>query len=241
MQLVEFSTNIPEKQIALDELLLRKAEAGEMGEALHFWEAKEYYIVVGRACRIEEDCFEESCARDNMKILRRISGGGTVLQGPGCLNYSAILSYENDEGYGSVGTSYKVILKRISDALEEKDFNVEFRTVSDLALDGRKISGNAQARKKKYFLHHGTFLYDFDLDKIPRYLKHPSREPEYREARLHKDFLKNIPMRKEELEDVIKKAFSCGKDIWIPSNEELKNLKLLVKEKYESSNWNRAL
>ncbi|MFQ5952668.1 MAG: biotin/lipoate A/B protein ligase family protein [Candidatus Omnitrophota bacterium] len=212
MKLVEFSANTPEEHIVLDELLLLKAGAGEVGETLRFWETKEHFVVLGRAGKVEEDCFLDKCRQDNIKILRRISGGGTVLQGPGCFNYSTILSYERDDNYRHVKSSYKKILGMISGSLKTKGFNTVFYPISDLALDGKKISGNAQARKRKYFLHHGTFLYDFDLDKISHYLKCPKKEPEYRKGRPHEDFLANIPMEKEELKEIIKEVFSCDKE-----------------------------
>ncbi len=240
MNLIEFTGNTPEEHLAMDELLLAKAEKGEVGEILRFWEAEEHFVVVGRACKIKENCFEEKCARDNIKILRRISGGGTVFQGPGCFNYSAVLSYESDNRYKSVRSSYEAVLEKISSALKVRSIMTEFHPISDLALDGRKISGNAQARKRKYFLHHGTCLYDFDLKKISRYLKHPSKEPEYRKKRSHEDFLANIPVNKEDLKGLIKEAFLCRGNTWEMDKGGPKALDRLVISKYSSDSWNYA-
>ena len=66
--------------------------------------------------------------------------------------------------------------------------------ISDLAVEGKKFSGNAQQRKRDHLLHHGTLLYSFDLDLLPRYLKAPPRQPEYRAQRAHEDFLGNVPL-----------------------------------------------
>ena len=60
---------------------------------------------------------------------------------------------------------------------------------SDVAVGGRKISGNAQAWRWKSLLVHGTLLVDFDFDLAGKILKHPSREPDYRHGRSHRDFL----------------------------------------------------
>ena len=60
---------------------------------------------------------------------------------------------------------------------------------SDVAVAGRKISGNAQARRWRSLLVHGTLLVDFDFDLAEKVLPHPLREPEYRRARRHRDFL----------------------------------------------------
>jgi lipoate-protein ligase A len=207
---------------------------------LRFWEAEECFIVVGRAGKVKEDCFGEKCARDNIKILRRISGGGTVLQGPGCVNYSAVLSYESDKEYSSIRSSYSNILGKMSEAMQARGLDVTFCPISDLALDVRKVSGNAQARKRKYFLHHGTFLYDFDLEKIPSYLKHPGKEPEYRKGRPHKNFLTNLPINKEDLTGLVREVFSCREDILEMGNDDLKVLNCLVADKYKSDDWNHA-
>ncbi|MFH1798434.1 MAG: lipoate--protein ligase family protein [Candidatus Omnitrophota bacterium] len=204
MQFVDYYFNLPEETIAFDEELLKSAESGQMGETLRFWESKEYFVVIGRAGKASEDCFLDRCREDGIKIIRRVSGGGTVLQGPGCLNYSLILSYDRDERFRNIRASYEIILIMIMASLTGR---VSFHPISDLAFNGKKFSGNAQARKKKYFLHHGTILYDFNLDMIPRYLKHPIKEPEYRNGRTHKDFLTNIPINPEEFKEAVKREF----------------------------------
>jgi lipoate-protein ligase A len=240
MEIVNYLPDTPEEQIALDELLLQKAEADELGETLHLWSAKDYFVVLSRAGKIAEDCFQERCRQDNAKILRRISGGGTVLQGPGCLNYSIILAYESDKRYKSIKSSYMVILGKISYVMRAKGFDVQFFPVSDLALSGKKISGNAQARKKRYFLHHGTFLYNFDIEKVSHYLKYPPKEPEYREGRSHKDFLTNIPMSEKELKELIIGMFPYAENIWKPTKKDIKLLEDLASSKYKSREWTYA-
>ena len=93
MKLVTCPTLSPQENIHLDEELLLKTELSKEGETLRFWESKEYFVVIGRSGKAEEECHLDRCSRDGIKIVQRLSGGGTVLQGPGCLNYSLILSY----------------------------------------------------------------------------------------------------------------------------------------------------
>lgn len=241
MKIVRYHSNDPAELIAMDELLLNRAEAGKIGETLRFWSPEEYFIVVGRAGRTSEDCFLDRCRRDGIKIIRRISGGGTVLQGPGCFNYSAVLSYDRDRSYSGVRSSYSKILGEIRDALKGKRFNAEFFPLSDIALDTRKISGNAQARKRKFFLHHGTFLHDFDVKKVSLYLRHPGIEPEYRQNRAHRDFLANIPISAVELEETLKEVFFVSRPrVWEPGQKDLGDLKDLVRQKFSQDEWNFA-
>lgn len=66
--------------------------------------------------------------------------------------------------------------------------------ISDLALDGRKVSGNAQRRSSAAVLHHGTVLYEFNVGRVGRYLRRPQKEPAYRAGRGHEEFLTNLPV-----------------------------------------------
>jgi len=63
---------------------------------------------------------------------------------------------------------------------------------TDLALGKRKFSGNAQRRKRRFLLFHGTFLTGLDFKLLDAVLPFPSRQPRYRENRSHADFLVNI-------------------------------------------------
>lgn len=239
MQIISNSFKTPEQNIALDELLLTKAESGEIGETLRFWSSEKYFVAIGRASKVEEDCITGRCDKDGVQIIRRISGGGTVLQGPGCINYSLILSYRRGEDRYDISRSYERVLNGIGDMLKGKGYNAQFFPVSDLAVDGRKISGNAQSRKHKFFLHHGTFLYDFDLEKVSEYLKHPSSEPEYRKGRSHKDFIANLSISPEKIKEGIISLFAHNAGFYKLSKEDLNILDELVTKKYASDEWNR--
>jgi lipoate---protein ligase len=227
-----------EENLALDEILLMKAESGQAGESLRFWDVDSYFVVIGRSGKAEEECFLSKCEEDGVKVLRRISGGGTVLQGPGCLNYSAVLAYSFDERYRRTGFSYESIMNGLSSEFRKKGIKSEFMPISDLAVEGRKFSGNAQARKKKFFLHHGTILYGMDLGMIGRYLKYPPKEPEYRIGRAHGDFITNIQLSPEDIMDVIKGFFLPGRKQGFPAKEAPDVMRELVFQKYSLDSWN---
>lgn len=187
-----------EENIRYDEALLESAEKGLGGEILRFWETKDLAIVLGRTAKEELEIKSEEAALDRVQIVRRMSGGGTVLQGPGCLNYSLVLSFEKRPELKDIKRSYRLILGRVCNALGQIGIKAEFEPLSDLALGGRKFSGSAQWRRKKYMLNHGTILYDFPIEKIERYLKMPPSEPPYRKGRSHSEFLCNTRIRSAE-------------------------------------------
>lgn len=240
MKLVNLSLDTPEENIAFDEEMLLSAESGRAEETLRFWESGEYFIVMGRAGKIDQDCFTYKCIKEGIKIIRRLSGGGTVLQGPGCLNYSAIVAYERDHSYRDIKYSYRDLLSKVASEFKLKGCDIEYFPVSDLALDKKKVSGNAQARKHKFFLHHGTFLYDFDIDRISSYLKHPAKEPDYRDGRSHLDFLTNVPLSKEDIKEAVSKAFDSDEYVLELSGDDTLKLESLVREKYSQDSWNYA-
>ena len=238
MKIIDDFPMSPEENLAMDELFLVKAEKGELGETLRFWTNYEGFVVMGRSGKTDEECFVSKCREDGVKILRRFSGGGAVLQDRGCLNYSAILSYSRDEKYRKIDLSYESIMKGLAAGFSDKGQDVEFLPISDLAVSGRKFSGNAQARKRRYFLHHGTVLLDMDISKIGRYLKHPPKEPAYRVGRPHEDFVVNIELSREAVKDVILGVFAPDGVIWQPKTRDVEGLKELVEKKYSLDSWN---
>ncbi|MBN1866157.1 lipoate--protein ligase family protein [Candidatus Sumerlaeota bacterium] len=231
MHLVELTPRSVAANAALDELLLLRAEEGAVGESFRLWTADQYAVVLGRGGRVESECDVDRCRRDGVAILRRVSGGGTVLQGPGCLNFSLVLSYERGAAYRSPVASYAAILEPIAEALRRRGVAAQVLPRSDLAVAGRKISGNAQARKRRFFLHHGTFLCGFDVERIGLYLKHPPKEPDYREGRRHEDFVTNLPLTPEEMGDVLNEVFRPSKSDWRPTADDMKRLREIAEKR----------
>ncbi len=203
MIIKDVSFSSAEENILYDEKLLELAENGLSSEALRFWESKDFFVVLGRTSKPDAEVDIAAAEKDNVKIIRRRSGGGTVLQGPGCLNYSLVLSLEHRPVLRDIRKSYESILGWICLSFKNAGVNAEFRVLSDMALSGRKFSGNAQWRKQKYMLHHGTILYDFSIEKIERYLKMPPTEPPYRKGRGHSEFLINIGISADRIKKII--------------------------------------
>ncbi|HEV3117610.1 MAG TPA: lipoate--protein ligase family protein, partial [Gemmataceae bacterium] len=84
MYLLDLTLPTIAENLALDEALLLEAEAGG-AEVLRFWEWKRPAVVLGAGSRLADDVDEAACHADGVPILRRSSGGGTVLLGSGCL------------------------------------------------------------------------------------------------------------------------------------------------------------
>jgi len=207
MILKDVSFRTPQENILFDEVLLHLAEQGATPQTLRFWESKELFIVLGKIGRLKEEVCVKSALQQRIPVVRRFSGGGAVLQGPGCLNFSLILSKSQDPTLDDLHRSYRFILGKVAQALSLLKVEAVFQPPSDLSLKetNKKISGNAQHRARRYILHHGTLLYQFDLIQMERFLKMPRQMPFYRRNRAHEDFVANLPLKGEDLD--IKKAF----------------------------------
>jgi lipoate-protein ligase A len=189
---LDLTLSSPQENLALDQALLRTAESEGDSEYLRVWEAARDTVILGKNCELEQDVWTDRCQADGVAILRRFSGGGTVLIGPGCLNYSAVLRYRRAPGLESVTASIQYCIVRLQQTLAGLGIDAEILG-SDLMWQGRKFSGSAQRRQQSHFLHHGTILYQFDLAKIVHYLKEPTRQPAHRANRDHLSFLTCIP------------------------------------------------
>ena len=235
MKTLDLSFSEPALNLACDEVLLDEVHSGNREPTLRFWESPSLFVVVGYGNDIERECRTQACQKLGIPILRRSSGGGTVLQGPGCLNYSLILQIAEEEKTEYIGTTNCRVMKTNRDALGQAlGQAVEIEGHTDLAIDGVKFSGNAQRRKRNALLFHGTILLAFDLPLIGQALRLPSSEPDYREGRSHETFCRNIPLTPEAVKQALCQSWLCGGHA--PPIDAGK-VQRLAGEKYSRPDW----
>lgn len=210
MHFLDLALPSPAENLALDEALLEAAEAGELiGDVLRLWEMPQVAVILGRSSRAADEV-ELSAARHlNVPVLRRASGGAAVVAGPGCLMYSIILRYEGREHLRLLDEVHRHVLGVIRDGLARLISGVEHVGICDLAVRGRKFSGNSLRCKRDHLLYHGTLLCNFDLALVARLLKMPPRQPAYRDGRSHSDFLTNIVVPAGEIRAALAAAFAA--------------------------------
>jgi lipoate-protein ligase A len=226
----------PRENLACDEALLALCEKGEADELLRLWEPSQYFVVVGYGNRVRSEVSLPFCQQHTIQILRRCTGGGTVLQGPGVFNYSLVLRGGSSSPVHTITAANNFILKRHQAALAALlRAPVEIRGHTDLAIGGLKFSGNSQRRGKHFLLFHGSFLLNFDLELMEKVLPMPSRAPDYRFGRSHSDFLMNLKIPAA----LIKRALLRAWDATEPLAEiPLDQIAHLARHKYGSDNWN---
>ncbi len=166
------------------------------GERLLVWESDRPAVVLPRNGSAEAWANLDACAARHIPVLRRDSGGGAVLVGPGCLCVALVLSLDARPALTDVTASYAALLGSSADTLSLPHVSVQ---CTDLALGNRKFAGHAQRRLRRTLLHHGTILYRFDLGLIDALLPEPPRRPPWRGSRRHGEFLTNLPLDRTEL------------------------------------------
>lgn len=227
----------PAENLACDEALLDEAAASGGNGLLRFWESPVHFIALGYANKVKEEVDGEACRQAGVPILRRCSGGGTVLQGPGCFNYALILPADETGPLASITGANRFIMERHRDALTTllgRAVTVEGHT--DLALAGRKFSGNAQRRKRTHLLFHGSFLLeDFDPGLIERFLRPPPRQPEYRRGRSHGEFVTRLDVARDAIQSALCRAWNSSLTDFPTPDAAIARL---VETKYSRAEWN---
>ncbi len=265
MNLLDLTFPTPAENLACDEALLDLCEE-EGVEVLRFWESREPFVVVGYANQVASEVNIEECHERGVPILRRCSGGGTVVQGPGCLNYNLTLRIPENGPLTTVTGTNEFVMERHRGALEKllagpvavkghTDLAFETSTpravpcppATDRAITEHrgenatpgptwlKFSGNAQRRRRKALVFHGTILHGFDLSIIDALLCFPSKQPDYRDGRTHHDFVSNINREAGAVKKALREAWQAKEPCFEVPAERVQRL---VAERYSRDEWN---
>jgi lipoate-protein ligase A len=234
MKYVDLTLPAPSANLACDEALLDACDDCPGAEILRFWEPRHYFVVLGYANRAAVEVNLAACRAEGIGVYRRCSGGGTVLQGPGCLNYSLVLDIAGDAALQSIASASRHILERQRRALAGVlGRTVRIAGITDLSLGSRKFSGNAQRRKRRALLFHGVFLLRFDISMMEKFLPMPSRQPNYRLDRPHGQFVTNLDVPASLVKAALREAWGAAESCPSPPA-----LPAELEQKYAGDEWN---
>lgn len=152
------------------------------------WIPDEEIVVLGRSNNQEEEVYVDRCQQESVPILKRYGGGGTVLLSSGCVvvTVGAWVShlYKND-------MYFDILNQSLIESLQARFNDVSFRQrgYSDIVCGDRKFVGTSLFRSRNYLLYQASILVDADIDRVSHFLRHPSKEPDYRKSRDHREFL----------------------------------------------------
>ena len=176
----------PEKELSgvNDSLLYQQEITGE--PAWRIYEPAELAIVFGAAGQEKTDVHSKVVRHDDIPLLRRRGGGGTVLLAPGQLVLALAAKvespYRNREHLCGINSWVTEALRQLGVV------GVCPRGICDLAIEGRKILGASLFRRRNILFYQSSLLVCCELTLFGRYLQHPTREPDYRSQRPHDEF-----------------------------------------------------
>src|SRR5690606_20246139 len=218
--------------LAWEEYILKEIALNE--DILLLWQ-NESSLVLGRNQNVYEEVNLKFIHENKIPLVRRISGGGTVYHDMGNINFTIITSSKENI------SKYEKITKPLVDALNKIGIPIEFSGKSDLKIEGKKVSGNAQFVHKDRLLHHGTLLFDSNLDILNASLKPKDQSTDSIAVKSNRSVVGNIKdytnLSKDELIKYLIDTLTDGTSIELSKKDILK-IEQLKAEKYETFRWN---
>lgn len=240
MLLINNTSVEPYYNQAVEEFLLNNID----DDIVMIWQNKNT-IVVGKHQNALAEINYEFVNLNQTKVVRRLSGGGTVYHDEGNINFTFIKKYEGQ----NPGIDFRKFLNPIVQILNKYGLNAEFSGRNDILASGKKISGNAEHifHRQKKILHHGTLLFSSNLDFLKNALRDNSEfysdksVKSIRSSVCNISELLNTNTTIENFKNVISGYFSKLYQDITPfefSEIDKTNVQNLADTKYSQWNWN---
>ncbi|MCT4672968.1 MAG: lipoate--protein ligase [Prolixibacteraceae bacterium] len=239
MKLLSSNTTNPYINLATEEYLLKETD-----ESYLFIYINDVSVIIGKNQNVYTEVSTEYIKNNQIPVIRRISGGGTVVHDKGNLNFSIILQQNKNRL-----VTLPEIIRPIQQFLEDCfNIEVELTTRNSLLVNNKKVSGSAFCYHKDRLLAHGTLLINSDLDRISKIL-HPN--PYLFKGRRVKSIIsrminlsrfKSIPRNTKEVEEIMIEYFTRQGYIKssLPRHTNTLYINKLIDQKYSSWEWNIA-
>jgi len=154
------------------------------------WQPDKTYLVMGQSNKIETSLFTEKVESDDITVLKRPSGGETVIITPNTLIISAVfINPEIIRPHQYFTIFNNLIIKGLLNAGIK---HVVHKGISDLAIGEKKILGSSIYHKKDKIFYHAVLNVSESIENIEKYIRHPLREPDYRKGREHAEFVTSL-------------------------------------------------
>jgi lipoate-protein ligase A len=162
MILIKRPETDPWFNIAAEEYFLKNKE----DNIVMLWQS-DTSVIVGKHQNTLAEVNLELARELQIPVIRRISGGGTVFHDMGNINYTVITSEKQKDRL----IDFRKFTRPIIAFLKEIGIHTVFEGKNNLVIRGKKISGNSGHVYKNRVLHHGTLLFDSNLEKLDKLIK----------------------------------------------------------------------
>jgi len=245
-RLLDLSYHDPYLNMAAEEAILQAVGAGQAPPTLRLWQ-NDNAVIIGYFQDAAAEADLEACRSLGTAVVRRISGGGAVYHDPGNLNYALFVPASDRRVPEEVLASYRYFCNGVIEALASLGLRAEFAPINDIVVDGRKVSGTAQARRHGGILHHGTLLLSLDVATMGRVLRVTREHLEKKGVASVTERVATLgqlgrPCTIAEAKEALVKGFSRALGVHFQAGEltraELELTNRLCEERYRRPEWN---
>ncbi|HEY5557581.1 lipoate--protein ligase [Acetobacterium sp.] len=238
MKYINWKETDPRINLAFEEYVFNQMDKNESYFLL--WQNNNA-VIVGKHQNTIEEVNQEYIKANDIQVVRRLSGGGAVYHDMGNLNFTFIVNDHGEEPF-----DFKSFTRPLVDALQSLGVNAEFNSRNDIAIDGKKFSGNSQYAKRGRILHHGTILFNSKLSTIQSALK-------VKKDKFESKGIKSVTSRVTNISDYLDQDYSLAdfknallefmfkdeniQEIFLAEND-LKAIETLKDDKYATWEWN---
>jgi len=246
-RLIETGDNTAFTNMAMDKAVLVSISRGKVPPTVRFYRWRPSAISIGYFQSLEEEVNLDICKNFGVDYVRRITGGGAVYHEKE-LTYSIIISESHPKIPKNIMESYRIICGALIKGLKNLGIESTYVPINDIITNGKKISGNAQTRKEKTVLQHGTILKDVNIEKMFFLLRVPNEKIKDKliaDVKERVTSIKHVLEKEisfEEISTAIKSGFEKEFNIELVkgtfTEEEEELTKKFEKECFSTNNWN---
>jgi len=231
---------------AIDEVLTKRLNNGDMQPTLRFWYRPHTSIPMGRFQAYHDEVQDDYIKENDIEVVRRITGGGAMFSEPdNVITYSIYIPKEQVNE--NIEKSYQELDNFAVKKLNELGVNVSYKPLNDIEHQDGKIGGAAQTRKENAVLHHTMMSYDLNTRRMLKALRIGKKKvsdkaissAEKRVSRISD----HIDHEREEVIEELIQSFVEDKK-WEKgslTSEELEEAEILAKKKFSTDEWNKKL
>ncbi len=234
---IEVATTDPTLNLALEEYVFEKMPRDR--EYFLTWR-NDNAIIVGRHQNTAAEINEEFVKEKNIKVVRRLSGGGAVYHDLGNLNFTFIVDAQPGQR-----VDLRKFCQPIADTLCNLGAKAEVDGRNDILIDGKKVSGNAQYVRQGRVMHHGTILFDSDMSVLGQALIPDPAKASAKGVKSVRSRVTNVrhclskDMTLEEFRDVLSKSLMAeGFERYELTDADIAVIRDIQQSRYAQPEWN---
>ncbi|MFC4619114.1 lipoate--protein ligase [Camelliibacillus cellulosilyticus] len=228
----------PRINLAIEEYILRHLDQNETYLLFYINDPS---IIIGKNQNTIEEINTEYVEKNNIYVVRRLSGGGAVYHDRGNLSFSFITKDD-----GSSFHNFKKFTDPVVRVLRNMGVQAELSGRNDILVDGKKISGNAQFATRGRMFSHGTLMFDTEIDAVVKALKVKADKIESKGIKSIRSRVANIADYMDEKIDIekfknriLEGLFEGGPiESYKLTEEDWKKINEISDKRYRNWDWN---